>query len=204
MNTLKLNSKGPEVELLQSTLLKLGFYSGLIDGIFGYQTYNAVTRFQKEFGLLIDGIVGQKTWDKLMPYINGYTYYKIKDDDTIFSIAKNFNTTENAILTANPSIEETNLKIDETIIVPFGNIVPTNINYTSQILDLNINSLQTIYPFIKIGSIGNSVLFRPIKYIKFGTGKKEILYIGSTHANEWITTPLLRACHPRNSFVQFH
>lgn len=191
MTTLRLNSKGTEVELLQSTLLKLGFYNGLIDGIFGFKTYSAVQNFQKAFGLTPDGIVGPLTWNKLMPYINGYTTYLIKEGDTIFNLANTYGTTEAAIIMANPNLDSQNLKIDSKIIIPFGNIVQTDINYTSQILDLNFNSLQTIYPFLKNGSIGNSVLLRAIKYFRFGKGPKEVLYVGSTHANEWITTPVL-------------
>lgn len=191
MNTLRLNSKGPEVELLQSTLLKLGFYTGIIDGIFGFKTYDATIRFQKEFGISPDGIVGNNTWNKLMPYINGYFNYQIKENDTLYSLSLEFDTTIEAIKMANKDLNEQNLQIGSEIIIPFSNIVQTNISYTTQILNLNINSLQVIYPFIKNGSIGNSVLYRPIKYLKFGNGPKEILYIGSTHANEWITTPLL-------------
>ncbi|MBR3133046.1 MAG: peptidoglycan-binding protein [Clostridia bacterium] len=56
------------VQYLQSTLKTLGYYFGKIDGIFGTQTQKSVKKFQKDFGLTPDGIVGQQTWNKILIY----------------------------------------------------------------------------------------------------------------------------------------
>ncbi|NMG23068.1 peptidoglycan-binding domain-containing protein [Brasilonema bromeliae] len=62
---LKEGSKGAEVTKLQEGLKKLNFYSGVVDGIFGAKTKEAVINFQKSQQLVADGIVGEKTWSKL-------------------------------------------------------------------------------------------------------------------------------------------
>ena len=191
MEILQLTSVGPIIDLLQSSLKKIGFYFGNIDGIFGKQTENAVKSFQKSYELTSDGIVGAKTWDALSPYISGKALYKVKQEDTLYSIASKYDTTIQRILFANPEISPNQLLIGQIIIVPFGKIVPTNIRYTSSILEMNLLDLQVIYPFMEVGTIGTSILGKEIKYVKIGTGSKEIFYCASFHANEWITTPVL-------------
>jgi len=122
---------------------------------------------------------------------NGYNLHTITSGDTLFRISNVYSTTVNRILTANPGINIYNLRIGQRIIVPFGSVVPTNISYSHNILEMNINSLKTIYPFLQIGSVGNSALCRRIPFIRIGRGEKEVFYNGSFHANEWITAPIL-------------
>lgn len=57
----KYGSSGSEVRSIQTRLTELGYFSGKIDGIFGNQTKNAVIKFQKDYGLTADGIVGSNT-----------------------------------------------------------------------------------------------------------------------------------------------
>lgn len=62
--TLRKGSKGLYVEELQAMLDKRG-YTLKPDGIFGNKTLEAVKAFQADNGLVVDGVVGSKTWGKL-------------------------------------------------------------------------------------------------------------------------------------------
>ncbi len=62
---LRLRAEGSAVSQLQRELQTLGYYSGAIDGVFGQQTQAAVTRFQTDKQLTVDGIVGASTWGAL-------------------------------------------------------------------------------------------------------------------------------------------
>lgn len=60
-SNLSRGSRGAEVVQLQETLNTKGYWCGAADGIFGSQTYQGVTRFQKDASLVADGIVGVQT-----------------------------------------------------------------------------------------------------------------------------------------------
>lgn len=59
--TSRYGSKGDEVKKVQKKLSELGYYKDNIDGIYGKNTQNAVTKFQKSVGITADGIAGPKT-----------------------------------------------------------------------------------------------------------------------------------------------
>lgn len=62
---IQIGAVGDDVIELQSRLQYLGFYTGKIDGVFGWRTYWALRNFQYEFGLEIDGLAGATTKQKL-------------------------------------------------------------------------------------------------------------------------------------------
>ncbi|MEZ4778652.1 MAG: N-acetylmuramidase family protein [Flavobacteriaceae bacterium] len=64
MKTLKYRSTGNEVYTLEELLLELG-YEVYVSNYFGKDTDIAVKDFQSKNNLVVDGIVGPKTWSKL-------------------------------------------------------------------------------------------------------------------------------------------
>lgn len=57
----KWGSRGTTVIEIQRRLKNWGYYSGNVDGIYGYNTYRAVKYFQSKNGLKADGIAGSRT-----------------------------------------------------------------------------------------------------------------------------------------------
>lgn len=57
---------GDDVVELQARMQYNGYYDGTIDGVFGWQTYWSVREFQEQFGLEVDGLVGEDMKDRLV------------------------------------------------------------------------------------------------------------------------------------------
>ncbi len=68
--TIRLNDKGNHVRELQSNFKALGFDVGIIDGIAGNNTIEAIKSFQRANGLVADGIFGAKSFDALNKALN--------------------------------------------------------------------------------------------------------------------------------------
>ncbi|MBF8982086.1 peptidoglycan-binding protein [Lutibacter sp. B2] len=192
MNSMKIGDKGTQVMEIQSLLKKIGYDPGPIDGIFGKKTEEAVKQFQKDNGLIPDGIIGKNTYKAMEPLLLGYDQYTIKQGDTIYEIAKKYYSSVKKIMTANPGLNPYNLQIGQQIIVPYSiDVVDTDINYTYEVMKRDIEGLKVRYPFLEVGIGGKSVLGRNLYYIRLGKGPNKVFYNGSHHSLEWITSVLL-------------
>ena len=70
-------------------------------------------------------------------------------------------------------------------------IVPTDVPMTSQLTLQTMEALTQAYPFIPTELLATTAFGRPIRAMSIGNGPRKVLYAGSFHANEWITTPVL-------------
>ncbi len=78
-NILKRGSRGDDVKLMQEYLNVIStVYTSIpkldTDGIFGAGTERGVIAFQKEFGLVADGIIGPSTWNRIVDEHNKIVY----------------------------------------------------------------------------------------------------------------------------------
>ena len=192
MRTLRVGDKGTDVMEIQALLEKIGYNPGPIDGIFGSRTQQAVIQFQQNNRLTPDGITGPNTYGILERFLSGYDTYSIRPGDTLYNIARRYYTNLARLFAANPGIAPYNLQIGQRITVPYGiDVVDTNIDYTYEIMERDIQGLKARYPFLEVGVAGQSVLGKNLYYIKLGNGPNEVFYNAAHHALEWITSPLL-------------
>nr|WP_223285124.1 spore cortex-lytic enzyme [Paenibacillus sp. PL91] len=63
--TLKVGSTGPDVPDLQYRLKTLGYFNTDVTTYFGKTTLESLKRFQKAYGITVDGVAGKKTWETL-------------------------------------------------------------------------------------------------------------------------------------------
>lgn len=148
--------------------------------------------FQRREGLFPSGREDVLTMQRLTPYLLGYERYMVKPDDTYYSIARRFGTTVQAILTANPEQDPRRLSVGQYLIVPLGfPVVPTDVPFTSELLELCVRGLRARYPFLTVRTLTNTAYGRAVTLLKLGRGERSLLYNASHHANEWITTPVL-------------
>ncbi len=116
--TLSFGDENNEVVELQTILKNLLYYNGEITGIFDEITYKSVQTFQFLNKLVPDGIVGKDTWSALIdlytPLSNCdynedilYETYVVKPGDTLYSIARMFNTTVDEIKKLNNLTDNT-------------------------------------------------------------------------------------------------
>ncbi len=190
MKVLKTGSSGVEVEYLSLGLIRASFNPGGIKNTFDQGVKNALIAFQNKEGISADGIVGEETYQRLLPYLKGYDTVVIGEGQSLDDIAKSYFVDEDAIKIANPMVQS--FLPGTEITVPYGfDVVPDNVNYTYELVTLIAEGLKARYPFANLSTAGNSVMDKELWYIRIGTGEKKIFFNASHHANEWITTPVL-------------
>lgn len=127
--TLRIGSTGEYVKEVQRILTTLLYYRGPINGNFDTELERAVKSFQANNRLTADGVVGRDTWSALDSL---YAPLAICDDETpgeetfsytvvagdsLWSIARRFNTTVNEIKRIN-QLTSDNLSIGQVLLIP--------------------------------------------------------------------------------------
>lgn len=120
--------------------------------------------------------------------------YAVQAGETASRIAKRFGMTEDELRNANADIAEMDDWCGHCIHIPDATgqtIIRIQGEYGYRNMNRDIQELEKRYPFIHTGTIGTSVMGKPLPYVRIGEGARHIHANASIHANEWLTTPVL-------------
>ncbi len=118
--TLKQGASGSLVQQLQTILGILGLYRSPVDGVFGSETELAVRIFQHNCGLVVDGIVGGQTWERLLSYARSLDehVYQLDSGETLWSVARRFDLAATELVRVNQVKDPTRLPVGFKVKLP--------------------------------------------------------------------------------------
>ena len=119
--------------------------------------------------------------------------YVLQPGDTLAELARRFGATAAQLLLANPHLDPGRLHPGRLVVLPAAaacRIVDPNEEYGPRELYTDLHQLAVAYPFVRTGSIGRSVLGRPLPCVRIGDGPRRIHVNAAFHANEWVTSLL--------------
>lgn len=159
----------------------------------GRAGFSSLQKFQEFSNLPITGELDPETLAALEPWLLGYRVVTIQPGDTVFGLARRYDTGEQAIRTANPGLDPLRLIPGQRVVVPLGfPLVPTDVPMTSRLCSLCIWGLAARYPAIcRRTLLTTTAGGRPVEALILGSGPRTVLYNAAHHANEWITSPIL-------------
>lgn len=124
--TLRYGDENNYVKELQRQLKQLMFYDGEITGVFDRNTLDSVKAFQTNNKLTANGVVGTDTWSALIYLysplaICGETgegfIYTVEPGDTLYSIARKYDTTVDEIKQLN-NLTSNTLSVGQQLLIP--------------------------------------------------------------------------------------
>lgn len=152
----------------------------------------SIAEFQRLQGLPVTGTADEATLTALEPWLLGYRQVTVAQGDTVYSLARRYGASPEAVFAANPGIAPRNLQIGTVLTIPLPfPVVPTDVPMTSLLCGLCIRGILARYPFCRRALLTQTAGGRPVEALILGQGSRQVMYNASHHANEWITTPVL-------------
>lgn len=129
---LRRGMQGNEVYALQELLMELG-YDLVVDGVFGSETENLIKDVQRAVGLTPDGLVGEKTIEKLNHLRASIVSYTVQQGDNLTKLANRYDTTVTNISSYNGLQNPDRLLPGQVLYIPTNSIAILSRSLTTRL-----------------------------------------------------------------------